>query len=151
MNYLKPTMLLLIAAGLFQFPNPSIADDSKLSKSKDISEFTLPDGRFDFEKIRQSRYQGAVDLEALVVNVDPNTGEPLVTSSSPSLTSSSADNIYWDNSISPSIQSRNTYRPLCGCRLYVLLRHHFSLRAPHYPPFLIGRASIVLVPSMRAR
>ena len=69
-----------------------------------ITRFLTPEGRIDLDAIRQSGYRGSFDLKGVNVGLDPTTGEPIAqvsTSMSPSV---DPDDIYWDNSISPSIQ-----------------------------------------------
>jgi len=77
------------------------ADDP--AEKRSIGEFVLPDGRIDLEAVRISGYQGPLDLEGLDVRMDPRTGESLVQVSASKGSSADSNDIYWDNSISPSI------------------------------------------------
>ncbi len=77
------------------------ADDSVEKRS--IEEFVFLDGRIDLEALKKSGYQGTLDLKGFDVGIDPKTGEPVVQVSASSASPSDPDDIYWDNSISPSL------------------------------------------------
>ncbi len=80
---------------------------AQVPQGKSVSEFVSPDGRIDLDVVRQSGYQGALDLKGVNVRIDPKTGEPLVAVSNAAVSADSADDVYWDNSISPSIPGVN--------------------------------------------
>ena len=81
------------------------AESAPVPPGKSISEFVSPDGRINLDAVRKSGYQGPLDLKGLNVRIDSKTGEPLVQSAPKSASASDPYDIYWDNSISPSIAS----------------------------------------------
>jgi hypothetical protein len=70
---------------------------------RSVSEFLTPDGRFDLAAARKSGYQGPLDIAHFTPDLDPLTGEPVFRPSAPASPADHPDDIYWDNSISPSI------------------------------------------------
>ena len=73
-------------------------------KETSVSNFFTPDGQFDIEAARRAGFEGSLDLEGLDVLYDPRTGEPLFSAAAGvNSLSDSPDDIYWDNSISPSV------------------------------------------------
>ena len=99
----------LVIIFLLHSSAPALAADSAgdSAEKRSISEFVSPDGRIDINAVRMSGYQGPLDLKGFDVGIDPNTGEPLVqvSASTPSL--ADPNDIYWDNSLSPSFQEVN--------------------------------------------
>jgi hypothetical protein len=68
-----------------------------------------PERRVDLEMIRKSGYQGPLNWEGYQIQLDPVTGEPMIRS--PRVTSSMdhPDDVYWDNTVSPSIPGVDGY------------------------------------------
>jgi hypothetical protein len=71
--------------------------------ARSVSEFLTPDGRFDLDAARLSGFEGSLDLDGTDLRFDPRTGEPRVRPSTSLTPTDDPDDIYWDNSISPSI------------------------------------------------
>ncbi|MCX6833791.1 MAG: hypothetical protein NTW07_01430, partial [candidate division Zixibacteria bacterium] len=78
-------------------------DTSAHPHGRSVSEFVTPDGRFDLEAARLSGFEGSLDLDGTDLQFDPQTGEPRVRPSTPASLSEDPDDIFWDNSISPSV------------------------------------------------
>ena len=97
--------LLYIAAVCQAGDEPAISSrfTDKQPGGRDVNNFLTPDGRFDLEAVRASGYQGGLDLEGVNVTFDPVTGEPMVRRSTQYTPTDHPDDVYWDNSISPSI------------------------------------------------
>jgi hypothetical protein len=57
-----------------------------------VGQFLSADGTLDLEAIRQSGYQGSLDLDGFEVTLDPATGEPLI---SPVSAAAAPDDEYW--------------------------------------------------------
>ena len=72
-------------------------------KGKSIGEFLTPDGQFDLEAARRSGYEGSLDMEGFRSAIDPTTGQPVFQPSMMAAPTDDPDDIYWDNSISPSV------------------------------------------------
>jgi hypothetical protein len=72
-----------------------------------IRQFMTPDGRIDINSVRSSGYQGPLDLTGVDVRVDSRSSPPMVAAFSPQSPTDDPDDIYWDNSISPSIPGVN--------------------------------------------
>ncbi|MDF1543744.1 MAG: hypothetical protein P1R58_01435 [bacterium] len=72
-----------------------------MDKGVPVERFLDRNGRFDLDAIRNSGYQGPLDLGDTEFITDSITGEPLV--SGTRATASDPDDIYWDNAISPSL------------------------------------------------
>lgn len=70
---------------------------------RSASHFLTPDGRFDLNAVHTSGYQGPLDRKGVEVRVDPRSGVPTVSAASPQSPADDPDDVYWDNSISPSI------------------------------------------------
>ncbi|HEX2897134.1 MAG TPA: hypothetical protein VHP63_03690, partial [candidate division Zixibacteria bacterium] len=90
---------------LFLFVTPVLwADEGgEQSNGKNIREFTSREGRIDLNALRQSGYQGSLNIEGLNVLIDPITGE-LVAKYPPGISSATDSNdIYWDNTPSNSL------------------------------------------------
>ena len=68
-----------------------------------IMDFVAPDGRIDLDALKASSYQGPLDLKGFDVRLDPRSGAPRVRSLSTQFPADDPDDIYWDNSISPSV------------------------------------------------
>ena len=102
-----PVMLVFSVSLLLSIS--SLAEDSvdDSAEKRSIEEFASADGQIDLEAIRQSGYQGSLDLKGFEVHIDPKTGQPSVQSALTSVSASDPDDIYWDNSISPSILAVN--------------------------------------------
>jgi hypothetical protein len=64
---------MFILAGAVYSSEPGTSN-----KSARINEFLNPDGSLDLEALRQSGYQGNLDLEGFDVRLDPATGAPLL-------------------------------------------------------------------------
>ena len=82
---------------------PSIPPPS----GRSIGEFLTPDGPFDLEAARRSGYEGPLDIGGFQSAIDPATGEPAFHPAAPASPADDPDDIYWDNSISPSIPGVN--------------------------------------------
>ena len=100
---MKTLSILVFSASLLLSISILAADstDDLAAEKRSISEFVSPDGRIDIEAVKQSGYQGPLDLDGVNVFIDPRTGEPLVVVSAAGASPSGPDDIYWDNSISP--------------------------------------------------
>ncbi|HQL24929.1 MAG TPA: hypothetical protein PKY95_10975, partial [candidate division Zixibacteria bacterium] len=72
-------------------------------RGKSIREYLTPDGRFDLDAARRSGYEGPLDIEGFRSGIDPATRAPLFQPASPAFPADHPDDIFWDNSISPSI------------------------------------------------
>ena len=72
-----------------------------------VGDFQTPDHRIDLEKIRQSGYQGSLDLEGYDVGIDPVTGEPIIHPQQAKSNMDHPDDIYWNNTLSSSILGTN--------------------------------------------
>ena len=106
---MKNLVMLVFSASLF-LSISSLATDSAddlAAEKRSIEEFISPDGRIDIEAVRISGYQGTLDLDGVDVLIDPKTSEPKVQVSSSSASPPDPDDIYWDNSLSPSFQEIN--------------------------------------------
>ncbi|MCK4404063.1 MAG: hypothetical protein KAW02_03140, partial [candidate division Zixibacteria bacterium] len=84
---------------------PSVAD----KKGKSVGDFLTPEYRFDLEKIRKSGYQGPLNWEGYHIQLDPITGEPMIRSQQITSSMDHPDDIYWDNTVSPSIPGVDGY------------------------------------------
>jgi len=76
------------------------------NRGRKISDFLTSDGRFDLRAARRSGYQGALDIKGYQFVFDSVSGQPIFRSvnlASPADT----DDVYWDNSISLSVDSGN--------------------------------------------
>ncbi len=93
----------LIIAGLPAIGVTSVSANDVQTAGRSVEEFLNPDGSFDLEAARLSGYQGSLDLDGLDSQFDPVTGEPILWSSAAVMAVDHPDDIYWDNSISPSI------------------------------------------------
>lgn len=67
---------------------------------RDAGEFLKPDGQIDMDAIRRSGYQGSLNTKGFSSTFDSLTQQPILRPLSPV---DHPDDIYWDNSISPSI------------------------------------------------
>jgi hypothetical protein len=109
----KILSFLCVAIWILPIGNILAANDAPLTPSdsaragRSVSDFLTPDGRFDLGAMRASGYQGPLDLKGVDVRVDPRTGAPMASTSSPQVLADDPDDIYWDNSISPSIPGVN--------------------------------------------
>ena len=72
-------------------------------RGKAVSEFIGPDGRFDLEAARRSGYEGSLDTEGFAFDIDPASGRPLLRPLAAAETTADPDDVYWDNSMSPSV------------------------------------------------
>jgi len=87
---------------------PAASSSDEKAEKKSIEEFVSPDGRIDLEAVRKSGYQGPLDLDGINFLIVPKTDEPMVqVSASSASPSTDPDDIYWDNSISPTIPGVN--------------------------------------------
>ena len=73
-----------------------------LAKGRSVEDFIDSDGRFDLDAIRTSGYKGSLNLDEFDVLLDPIRNEPIVRPSVAKPQRDDPDDIYWDNSISPS-------------------------------------------------
>jgi len=107
--------IIVFLPGVFSFAGLADADQQASSNAIDqtkktsVGEFLTSDGRFNLEAARRSGYQGSLDLEGFESVIDSNTGQPIF---KPSGTADAPlrddpDDIYWDNTISPSIPGVN--------------------------------------------
>ena len=102
---MKNLVMLVFSASLLLSISSLAADSSgDTAEKRSIKEFVSPDGRINLEAIRQSGYQGPLDLKGFEVYIDPNTGQPLVQSAMTSFSASDPDDIYWDSSIAEFFQ-----------------------------------------------
>ena len=94
----------LVIGGLLAVCVTSVSANDVETAGRSIEEFINPDGRFDIEAARQAGFEGSLDLDGFDVQFDPRTGEPLFsTAAGVNSPSDHPDDIYWDNSISPSV------------------------------------------------
>ncbi len=102
---MKTLSILVFGASLLPSISSLAAEsvDDLAAEKRSIKKFVSPDGRIDIDAVRNSGYQGTLDLDGFDVGIDLKTGEPLVQVSASSASQSDPDDIYWDNSISPSI------------------------------------------------
>lgn len=88
--------------------HPASVDSTDLDSSSQglpIGEFLDENGHFDLDAARASGYQGPLNLGGMDIGFDPVTGEPI---ESPDRDpADDPDDVYWDNSISPSIPGLN--------------------------------------------
>ena len=73
------------------------------NKGESVGRFLTPDGRFDLEEVRRSGYEGSLDLDGFDIDRDPVTGEPVLTAKLQGSPQDDPDDVYWDDSISPSV------------------------------------------------
>jgi len=73
------------------------------SPAPSVGEFVTPTGKFDLEKARRSGYQGPLDLKGFESTRDLLTGDLSIRPSATNQAAADPDDIYWDNSISPSL------------------------------------------------
>jgi hypothetical protein len=69
-------------------------------KGRSASDFLTPDGRFDFKAIRESGYQGPLDLKGFHLRTEPHTGEPVISPSANTKVTSSPDDTFWTDRFS---------------------------------------------------
>ncbi|MGB2989770.1 MAG: hypothetical protein WBC98_07395, partial [Candidatus Zixiibacteriota bacterium] len=84
---------------------PSVADRT----GKSVGDFLTPERRVDLEKIRKSGYQGRLNWEGYHIQLDPITGEPTIRSQQVTSSKDDPDDVYWDNTVSPSIPGVDGY------------------------------------------
>ena len=70
-------ILFICLTALFQ--SISAENPSFNAAGADIGEFLTADNRIDLEKIRQSGYEGSLDLQGFDIAIDPLTGKPGIT------------------------------------------------------------------------
>ena len=103
----KPPHPTLKATPISNAPNvPANASDSndvEIPAGRSIGEFLTPEGRFDLEAARRSSYEGPLDMKGFESELDTTAGEPVFRPASPASPADHPDDIYWDNSISPSL------------------------------------------------
>ncbi len=83
--------------------------DQGETAGRSIREFLTPEGRFDLEAARRSGYQGPLDMRGFETALDTSTGQPVFRAASPASPTDNPDDIYWDNSISPSFPGMNDF------------------------------------------
>ena len=76
---------------------------TETSKGRTIGDFLTPDGRFDLEAARRTGYEGPLDVRGFHPGIDSITGLPMFMPSGATQPSDDPDDVYWDNSISPSM------------------------------------------------
>ena len=69
-------------------------------KGRSVRDFLTPDGRIDLKAIRQSGYQGPLDLKGFHVGTDPRTGEPVLSPNANAKVASSPDDTFWTDKFS---------------------------------------------------
>jgi hypothetical protein len=80
--------------------SPKQAFDGQSTRAN-ITDFVTSDGRIDLTALQKSGYRGPLDLDGMTIRIDSATGEPAVSQSG--TMDSDPDDVYWDNSISPSL------------------------------------------------
>jgi hypothetical protein len=75
------------------------------SGKRDVALFVNTDGSLNMDAIRRSGYQGNLDINDFDVTFDPVTGQPVFQPSGTRAAEDDPDDIYWVNSISPSVPS----------------------------------------------
>lgn len=98
---------LLFAASILAICVTTAGANDVQTAGKSIEEFVNPDGSFDLEAARLSGYEGSLDMDGFESAIDPATGRPLFQPSDTKATADHPDDIYWDNSISPSVPGVN--------------------------------------------
>lgn len=73
------------------------------SMGPDIREFVTPDGHIDFEALKASGYKGTIDLRGIDIGINSISGELTLQVSQAQALADHPDDIYWDNSVSPSL------------------------------------------------
>jgi hypothetical protein len=97
---------VLITASVLGAPPDNLTASESAQTGRSVSDFLTPDRRLDINAVRSSGHQGPLDLTGVDVRVDPMSGAPTV-AASPQSPTDVPDDIYWDNSISPSIPGIN--------------------------------------------
>gem|GEM_PF-1271502 len=76
---------------------------SAVGSTRNLTEFLTLDGRFDLEAARRAGFQGSLNLRGFESAFDPTTGQPVFRPASPASPADDPNDVYWDNSISPSV------------------------------------------------
>jgi len=74
---------------------PAVKGAETATAGVSVGEFVGPDGHIDLQAIRQSGYEGALDMEGFRFDVDPATGQPVLRPSFAAETDSDPDDFYW--------------------------------------------------------
>ncbi|MGB8658315.1 MAG: hypothetical protein WCE90_11115 [Candidatus Zixiibacteriota bacterium] len=69
-------------------------------KGRSARDFLKPDGRIDLKAIRESGYQGPLDLKGFHVRTEPHTGEPVLSPNANANVNSSPDDTFWTDKFS---------------------------------------------------
>jgi len=77
--------------------------EEKSTQGRSVGEFLTPEGQFDIEEARRTRYERSLDIEGFQSVIDPQTGQPFFQPSPSAMPTDDPDDIYWDNNISPCI------------------------------------------------
>lgn len=99
-------VVCLIASLIYQCALSKSTAGRELNSDIKITEFINNDGRFDLGAVRQSGYQGPLDISGFSFSTNPATGQPVFMPSTNSKTIH-PDDIYWDNGISPCMRGVN--------------------------------------------
>jgi len=94
------TVVVMATAQLSEAGDTPIGNQQS---GRSASEFISSDGRIDLEALRRADYQGPLALEGADPFIDPATGEPAFRHAVASAAADTADDVYWDNSVSPSL------------------------------------------------
>ena len=94
---MKTLSILVFSASLLLSISSLAADsaDDLTAQKRSIQEFVSPDGRIDIEAVRNSGYQGTLNLDGFDVLIDSRTGEPVEQARASSTTPADPDVIYW--------------------------------------------------------
>ncbi|MBI5265632.1 MAG: hypothetical protein HY851_00205 [candidate division Zixibacteria bacterium] len=94
--------LFVITLGLIAKVSAEQTPTVPTDKGPSVRQFMTSDGRIDIDAVRRSGYQGPLDLHGVNMRVDPRGGAPIVSTAPAQSSASDPDDIYWDNSISPT-------------------------------------------------
>jgi len=69
--------------------------DQDLFIGRSVEDFISAGGRFDLEALRESGYQGPLDLDGHDVRLNPRSGEPRIRELAPGGAMDHPDDVYW--------------------------------------------------------
>ena len=101
-------VVLFTSISSFSFAGQSIESESD-NYSAEIHKFLTSDGHFDLKAVQRSGYQGPLNWEGYDIQLDPITGEPMMRPQRVTPGKDHPDDIYWDNTLSPSIPGVDGY------------------------------------------
>jgi hypothetical protein len=112
---------------------------------RSAGDFLTPDGRFDLKAIRESGYQGPLDLKGLDVGIEPRTGEPILSRYANAKIFSHPDDTFWTDKFSCAAGLGNTCFALCVYDGKLIAGGYFQVAKLHAGDIysLLGRFLLV--------